>query len=294
VKWDKEARVAELNAQAKQFEPGATVVSAPPHVRPRVFCASLADWLDDEVDTEWLADLLRLIHSTPHLEWLLLTKRPQSWRSRMEAVKEIDGDNAIAWNWTKSEPHIPYNVWIGTSVEDQTRADERIPALLKIPARVRFLSCEPLLGPVDLAFGHPKWRTAESYHAYIHWVICGGESGTNARPMHPDWARGLRDQCKAAGVPFLFKQWGEWAPGVAHLKRYNPAKPAEYVNEVRWVSTGKTVGITEHTKQCNLTTPLREPHRFEDGEVLAFKIGKKEAGRLLDGIEHNAFPEVAR
>lgn len=176
----------------------------------RVFCASLADWLDDEVPIEWLADLLALIRCTPNLDWLLLTKRPQNWGDRLHAAFRVgfDGDEWLS-QWLDGTP--PANVWLGTTVEDQQRADERIPQLLQIPARVRFLSCEPLLGPLDLDFGHPKWRTAESYHAYIHWVICGGESGPKARPMHPDWARSLRDQCQAAGVPYFFKQWGEWA-----------------------------------------------------------------------------------
>jgi protein gp37 len=95
----------------------------------------------------------------------------------------------------------PHNVWLGTTVEDQARADERI------PAEVRFLSCEPLLGPVNLGL----LRSPAGGRGYVDWVICGGESGPGARPMHPDWARSLRDQCQAAGVAFLFKQWGEWA-----------------------------------------------------------------------------------
>ena len=180
---------------------------------PRVFCASLADWLDDEVPMEWLADLLDLILRTPTLDWLLLTKRPQLWRQRLEAAADIGSDVAESW----LDGNVPTNVWIGTTVEDQKRADERIPALLQIPARVRFLSCEPLLGPVDLHSQHIKietWRVGESFDGPapldgIHWVICGGESGPKARPMHPDWARSLRDQCAEAGVPFLFKQFGE-------------------------------------------------------------------------------------
>jgi len=178
--------------------------------RPRVFCASLADWLDEEVPTEWRVDLLKLIRQTQNLDWLLLTKRPQNWLAQMKSVDVAAGYcgiTSMVGKWIEGTP--PPNVWIGTTVEDQQRADERIPHLLTIPARVRFLSCEPLLGPVDLDLGHPKWRTAESYHSYIHWVICGGESGPRARPMHPAWARSLRDQCAAAGVPFFFKQWGE-------------------------------------------------------------------------------------
>jgi protein gp37 len=183
--------------------------------RPKVFCASLADWLDDEVQIEWLADLLSLIHATPNLDWLLLTKRPAHWRPRLALAQRWAVDAApdfsspqsdFILSWLDGKP--PANVWLGTSVEDQTRADERIPMLLQLPAKVRFLSCEPLLGAVQLQ----KQSLASEYEGHepfgINWVICGGESGAKSRPMHPDWARGLRDQCRAAGVPFFFKQWG--------------------------------------------------------------------------------------
>ena len=178
--------------------------------RPRVFCASLADWLDDEVPIEWLIDLLNLVRETPNLDWLLLTKRPQLWKWRVsmallenfDAIHgESDGLQDWLCAWAAGKP--PANVWIGTTVEDQQRADERIPKLLQIPARVRFLSCEPLLTHVNV-----MWHFANN-PGLLHWVICGGESGPGARPMHPQWARSLRDQCKAAGVAFLFKQWGE-------------------------------------------------------------------------------------
>ena len=185
----------------------------------RVFCASLSDWLDPEVPIEWLAHLLDLIRQTPHLDWLLLTKRPELWRGRLEAC----WDNVHLGNgqcpssdwladWLDGNP--PRNVWIGTSIEDRKRADERIPALLKIPAKVRFLSCEPLLGAVDLT--RPFATTSSrgnangvtGYSCPLHWVIVGGESGNNARPMEVGWARSLRDQCNAAGIAFFMKQMG--------------------------------------------------------------------------------------
>lgn len=173
-------------------------------VRYRVFCASLADVFDNHksILPEWRADLWRLIDATPHLDWLLLTKRPQNIAKMLPA------------DWGDGRP----NVWLGTTVENQTEADRRIPPLLDVPARVRFLSCEPLLGPVDLRsipWDEAAWVNAltgqikfsDHFWTRIDWVICGGESGKDARPMHPDWARSLRDQCIAAGVPFLFKQW---------------------------------------------------------------------------------------
>lgn len=204
-----------------------------PIARPRVFCASLADWLDDEVPIEWFKRLLTVIHKTPNIDWLLLTKRPQNWRSRLEGTDHdviFDTGDFVASEWLSGRP--PANVWIGTSVEDQAVANHRIPALLKIPAAVRFLSCEPLLEKVLLDGGESSWLSCMSsqgenevqagsdvdccesfsdhgdhFHG-IDWVIAGGESGPKARPMDAEWARSLRDQCGEAGVPFLFKQWG--------------------------------------------------------------------------------------
>lgn len=153
--------------------------------RYRVFCASLADVFEWNPQVEeWRFDLFIMIDQTPYLDWLLLTKRPE----HIMYVLRSEFNSAS----------FPSNVWLGTSVENQAAADKRVPELLNAPATVRFLSCEPLLGPVDLS----QWLHR------ISWVIVGGESGTQARPMDPDWARSLRDQCQAAGVPFLFKQWG--------------------------------------------------------------------------------------
>lgn len=179
--------------------------------RPRVFCASLADWLDDEVPLEWLADLLSLIRSTPNLDWLLLTKRPENWESRIAPLANFRdfGSDQFLWELKWLALGIaPSNVWIGTTVEDQERADQRIPELLEIPAKVRFLSCEPLLGPLNLEPAFSFIRDVHHKDAPIHWVICGGESGPNARPMHPDWAMSLRDQCAEAQTAFFMKQMG--------------------------------------------------------------------------------------
>lgn len=277
LKWNREAgddQHAYCVEVGARFQESDDMLEVPD--RPRVFCASLADWLDDEVDPLWLADLLNLIHTTPHLDWLLLSKRPQLWRARMEAVCEVDGDNRIAWNWLKPEPIIPANVWIGTTVEDQQRADERIPALLKIPARVRFLSCEPLLGAVTLSLKCPRDHNGDGdcdHHTRgcpkVDWVICGGESGPGARPMHLDWARSLRDQCAATGVAFHFKQWGEW-------------KPCE-VKE-------KTISVDT---PLDVKTP-REPELWQWSNARGYsaRVGKAAAGRLLDGVEHNGLPDV--
>lgn len=177
--------------------------------RRRVFCSSMADVFEDhpQLPRERVR-LWKLIDQTPALDWLLLTKRPENIFRMAPAV------------WFSGWPR---NVWIGTSVENQAMADKRIPLLLQIPAAVRFLSCEPLLGPLDLS-GKTRetvWLDQEYADADpglaevvetdgwpIAWVIVGGESGPKARPMNPDWVRGIRDQCTAAGVAFHFKQWG--------------------------------------------------------------------------------------
>lgn len=235
-------------------------------VRERVFCASLADWLDDDgVPIEWLAELLELIHATPNLDWLLLTKRPQNWRERVnDAEKFTTPQNWEVRDWLRNwfeHEMAPENVWIGTSVEDQARADERIPLLLAIPAVARFLSCEPLLGPVNLGdyrhSSHGEWKMDG-----FHWVIAGGESGPGARPMHPDWPRSLRDQCVAAGVAYFFKQWGEWGECP--------------------IGDGPDL----------VTDAVFKKGPGHDGMV--WKIGKKAAGRLLDGREWNEMPTVNR
>lgn len=151
--------------------------------RPRVFVASLADVFDNHksIEPAWRRELWALIRQCPYLDFLLLTKRPQN-------ISRYLPDD---WNGGYQ------NVWLGCTVENQTEADRRIPHLISVPAVVHFLSMEPLQGPVDL----------RDYIRDIEWVIVGGESGPQYRPSHPDWFRGLRDQCDIAGVPFLFKQW---------------------------------------------------------------------------------------
>ena len=151
----------------------------------RVFCASLADVFDNEVSDLWRFDLGQLIVDTPHLTWMLLTKR-------IGNVRDALGD--FGWD------HFPGNVWLGSTIVNQDEAKRDIAKLLDAPAKVRFLSCEPLLGPLDLR--------GPLATGLIDWVIVGGESGPGARPMDPAWPLAIRDQCEAAGVAFHFKQWG--------------------------------------------------------------------------------------
>jgi protein gp37 len=219
-------------------------------VRRRVFCASLADVFEDRNELiAWRDELFALIAETPHLDWLLLTKRPENVNRLVAQLCWPDTGRLMPYG-------LPTNVWLGTSVENQEQADKRIPELLKVPAAVRFLSMEPLLGPVklnsvqynnggsgggvllDVLGGEFSTIAGSGYKCgRIDWVIVGGESGPNARPMHPEWARSIRDECQAAGVPFFFKQWGE-----------------------------------------------------HDGNEK--RVGKKAAGRLLDGCEWSEFPQT--
>lgn len=208
-------------------------------IRYRVFCASMGDWLDNEVRIDWLVDLLDLIRQTPNLNWLLLTKRIANIGARLhmaiEFIEHLPGfsdeterheaDSLRDWlaNWVLLGDE-PENIWIGATVVNQKEADRDIPKLISIPAKVRFLSVEPMLGHIDLVqtgalgcdcgdndscFGECRFSiNAFDKSKRIDWVICGGESGPGARPMNPVWAESLRDQCQRAGVPFFFKQWG--------------------------------------------------------------------------------------
>lgn len=254
--------------------------------RFRVFCSSLADVFDNAVPPEWRVDLFRLIEATPHLDWLLLTKRI---------------GNAANMMFLARGGHLPLlqNVWIGATVVNQKEADRDIPKLLAVPARLRFLSIEPMLGPIDLRqitlpngelpgglklVNHPCELDAlagltvtdlgieYSTRHRIDWVICGGESGPGARPMHPNWARSLRDQCKAAGVPFLFKQWGEWAP----------TGPL--------TSPDSAVDLQARVVRPMWRGEFPKGATSADGWQRMYRVGKKAAGRLLDGEQHDGAP----
>ena len=256
--------------------------------RQRVFCASLADVFDNAIDPTWRRDLFDLIDQTPNLDWILLTKRIGNVMSMVSQTAQYQFDLECLQN-----PRMPENVWIGATIVNQAEADRDIPKLLDVPARVRFLSMEPLLGPVDLTRididGHREiyplngTRDCEDEDGHrtpdipaLDWIIVGGESGRDARPMHPDWARDLRDQCAAAGVPFLFKQWGEWAPGE---NCGGPMKRTERVAD--WWN--------DEWEFSTLTPGSAEGMHFDD-EPVVYRCGKKVAGRMLDGVTHDGFP----
>jgi len=247
---------------------------------------------------------------TPHHTYQILTKRARRMRQYMadqERVIQVAFEGRAEWP--------PRNAWLGVSAEDQKRADERVPDLLATPAAVRFVSAEPLLGPIDFArievipdrlddrgslkrcgirLNGLKGTSCESGLPYqslwngegeppttppprLDWIIVGGESGPGARPMHPDWVRSIRDQCASAGVAFFFKQWGEWEVAVDR-ERDDPDWSKDYSHD--YVDRGKS-------RWLNLAGGRGfHGERFH----VMRQVGKANAGRLLDGSTHDAMP----
>jgi protein gp37 len=305
----------------------------------KIFVNSEGDLFHESIPDEWTDRVFAVMALCPQHTFQVLTKRAERMRDYFATPRRADTINGRIWStlgtpigsriqhfgkWLITLP-LP-NVWLGVSCERQQEADERIPLLLQTPAAVRFISAEPLLGPIDLtvfrrepseidlqlsAREHVRdyWfdalkgtrgvlmhdgRSLEvpeeiDRHARLDWVIVGGESGPHARPMHPQWARDIRDQCAAAGVPFFFKQWGEHLPVGQSLPGYGTVHGATAVKPGRM-------------KLHYGGTPTQAPkHAFAENGVaftsaadgrLAFRVGKKAAGRLLDGVEHNDFPEA--
>lgn len=274
----------------------------------RIFVESMSDGAGDFVTDHMLDAMLKEMSFNHRHTFIVLTKRPErlnAYLKRFKPSPQWDGwitrDGVVSNDIPRGEPIFApdrwplRNVWIGTSVEDQPSANARIPILLDTPAALRFLSMEPLLGPVDLrrikvAGGWYDslngWRDVKEQFPgidnLIDWVIGGGESGPKARPMHPDWARLLRNQCADAEVPFFFKQWGEWGLEEAKFNSH----------EMHAVALDGTL-----YKAADLAWPdgSRRREALDAGHDHAalhsiFRLGKKAAGRLLDGVEHNGFP----
>jgi len=234
----------------------------------KIFVCDMGDLFHENVPFAQIGKVFDVIARCPQHTFQILTKRAAVMQKFFTLnAREIGPVNhpkmtrtqltvgtGVTCNWP-----LP-NVWLGVSVENQHFADERIPLLLDTPAAVRWISAEPLLGPVDLAHPWPAPLPAcmGPTRSRINWVVCGGESGPNARPMHPDWARQLRDQCASSATPFFFKQWGEWAPPIDG--------PRGLPKQGR---TFQGMNLAGH---------------------LMLRYGKKLAGRLLDGREWNEFP----
>jgi protein gp37 len=263
-------------------------VNAPLHWRTprRVFVNSMADLFHEKVPDQWIDRIFAVMAMRSRHTFQVLTKRPDRMRAYMEKalLAGVPSPSGESFNiqriggaiWmvapqvrTKLKNSWPIpNVWLGVSVEDQAAANERIPLLLHTPAAVRFVSYEPALGPVDFTAirrtgGDGIIRPCNAC-VLLDWIICGGESGPGARPMHPDWARVVRNQCAAAGVPFFFKQWGEWL----HVSQMEHAFTKAQMDSL------------------SLKTVCRDSGRDD----LYFRVGKRRAGRLLDGRKYDEFP----
>lgn len=278
----------------------------------RIFVCSMGDLFHEDVPEEWLDRIFATIRECLSHKWdgetwhpviehtfLILTKRPE--RMKKFVMKWLRQEKHHA-DYFKDLPFIPMrsspaakladidaggfmpHVWLGVTAENQETADKRIPILLQIPAAVRFVSVEPMLGPVDLNLGpKPPCSHTGCYNHVTHvcegcgrkqgklpidWIICGGESGPGARPVHPDWVRSLRDQCVNANIPFFFKQWGEYLP-------FSIDYPG---------ITGNGVKIDGKI--------FKDMIKSDNDKNVYVKVGKKKSGRLLDGKEWNEYPDV--
>jgi protein gp37 len=262
-------------------------------VPARVLCPSMGDAFEDHPQiVEPRARLWRVIEQTPWLQWVMPTKRPEN----------VAG--MVPWGhggW-------PENLWLGVSVEDQQRANERIPILVSLPAAVRWVSAAPLLRLVDLSRWMPRPFELEQggYELYpkgcdvhgngklwipgptIGWVVTEGESGPNARPSHPDWFRTIRDQCIAAGVPYHHKQWGEWAP-VGPL--YEQDDDQGEADDARMDAVYLEVHKRRRVVQLERYGTIADGYQPTDPRTwLMARVGKKAAGRELDGRLWDQYP----
>jgi protein gp37 len=266
--------------------------------KPRtIFVNSMGDLFHEDVSDEWINRVFAIMALAPQHTFQVLTKRSARMRTYVSGFEcdgarpsnvagaagrlMEDGDNAH--DYVANAPWPLPNVWLGVSAERQQEAEERIPDLLATPAAMRFVSAEPLLGPIDFEMLCTGWHFVDAlkglkYHdapepyvgaseacPRLDWIIVGGESGSRARPMHPDWPRYIRDQCARTGVPFFFKQWGEFGPafGVDLLPTGLPWSGENQRAVARGVATA---------------------------EQATRWMGKRRAGRFLDGVEHNAMP----
>jgi protein gp37 len=244
-------------------------IDEPLHVRKaaRWFVNSMSDLFHESVPFSYIDQVFATMKMARHHTFQVLTKRAARMREYLTA------------SFTPSS--VPPNVWLGVSVEDQQRADERIPELVGTPAAVRFLSVEPMLGPITIDEQLIRMIDGTSQHGqrFIDWVITGFESGPGARPGHPQWARDLRDQCSAAGVPYFFKQWGEWAP-------------AEQVNDSTLLPGERYAAVHASGDEPVIYGSKAFAHPNPE-RALMVRVGKFNAGRQLDGRTHDAYPAAA-
>lgn len=271
--------------------------------RPRmVFVNSMSDLFHEDVPFEFIDKVFAVMALAKQHTFQVLTKRPERMREYFKSLSHKRGSKVCAWatdelgiglegilRIDKIPKGLP-NVWLGVSVENQQAADERIHLLLQTPAEVHWVSVEPMIGPVDLfmvsdvdfTFNALSKKEGIAFRGIgLDWVVVGGESGPHARPMHPDWARNLRDQCRAAGLPFLFKQFGEF---IEREPDYGYSLP--WVSKETDRSRDRVIDESENGGD-HTNCSVRHTGRY----ALMARVGKKAAGRMLDGVLHDGYPE---
>ena len=274
--------------------------------RPRmIFVCAHGDLFHEYVPDEWIDRVFAVMALSPKHTFQVLTKRAERMRDYLRPFDSRRADAlgkiVLELGYTGPMEALPWplpNVWLGVSAERQQEADERIPDLLATPAAIRFLSAEPLIGTIDFYRtsaampndGHP-WRNGPILQG-IDWIIAGGESGPGARPMHPDWARSLRDQCAAAGVPFFFKQWGAWAAvsqmSEEQIEACYPSRSERYPEATRRALVDTHALHADGSRHGAVD---RNAFLQGTGAMTMFEVGKKRAGRQLDALEHNGMPQ---
>lgn len=275
----------------------------------RIFVCSMGDLFHEDVPLRWVNEVFLTIQKAPKHTFIILTKRPDRMQRYMKLLLEIR-------RWPEDDIPFP-NLWLGVTAENQQRADERIPILLDTPAAVRFVSVEPMLGPVELSpwdkcdlcgklrnsFDPDKvlgtWGSSfchEHYNPFngcegtytrhaIDWLICGGETGREARPMHPDWARSLRDQSTAAKVPFFFKSWGEW---------FVPEDGARACRVCGCTENNACEGGCWWVEDDLCSSCVGKVVSAGDRPVKFWRLGKRTSGRLLDGRTWDEYPTCVK
>jgi protein gp37 len=234
----------------------------------KVFMCSWSDFFIEDADP-WRDEQWNLIRRTPHLTRQILTKRPENILDRLPS------------DWGDGWEH----VWFGITAENQEWFDKRWDILKRVPAALRFVSYEPALGPLNIERACAEYdKNGEPIgikQDAPDWIIAGGESGPNARPSHPQWFRDLRDQCAEVGIPFFFKQWGEWLPGTERHPAFNQERSEEWLeSHMTWMHLDGT--------QYDMDDP---GHGCEETDEWLARVGTKVSGSLLDGHEHKEFPE---
>jgi protein gp37 len=283
----------------------------------RIFVNSMSDLFHEQVQDVWIDRIFAVMALAPQHTFQVLTKRPGRMLTYLASEETAQRLMAAFAAMAAVTPGVEFtirhkldgltgicfpNVWLGVSVENQDAANERIPLLLKTPAAIRFISAEPLLGKVDLQQIKYRdddvdclWNALTAYHEVLNsnsmdivataddgvtkldWVICGGESGPHARPMHPDWARSLRDQCQVSGVPFFFKQWGEWSP--ESPEHYRKMSEHSFSHETfSWARDGSVYNP-------------KDPPLDHFPSTMVYRVGKRTAGHILDGKIYQEFPK---